>query len=44
MKIQQDEIGYIPLHQQALSWGIRRNIDVVQRPDNFMLLKWIVVH
>ena len=44
MKIEQDDIGYIPLHQQALSWGVKRNIDLVQRPDNFMLLKWIVVH
>jgi peptide/nickel transport system substrate-binding protein len=44
MQIHQDEIGHIPLHQQALSWGLGRNVDVVQRPDNFMLLRWIVVH
>lgn len=44
MKIEEDEIGYVPLHQQALAWGVKRNIDVVQRADNFMLLKWIVVH
>ncbi|HUN91786.1 MAG TPA: ABC transporter substrate-binding protein [Burkholderiaceae bacterium] len=44
MKIHQDEIGHIPLHQQALSWGIRRNVELVQRPDNYMPLKWVVVH
>jgi peptide/nickel transport system substrate-binding protein len=43
MKIEEDEIGYIPLHQQALSWGMRRNIDVVQLPTNAMFLKWIIV-
>ena len=43
MKIHEDEIGTIPLHQQALSWGVRRNIDLVQLPDNRMFLKWIVV-
>jgi peptide/nickel transport system substrate-binding protein len=44
MKIQKEEIGYVPLHQQALAWGVKRNIDIVQRPDDFMLLKWVVVH
>jgi peptide/nickel transport system substrate-binding protein len=44
MKVHQDEIGHIPLHQQALSWGVRRNVDLVQRADNYLLLKWIVVH
>ena len=44
MRIHRDEIGHIPLHQQALSWGLARNVEVVQRPDNFMLLRWVVVH
>jgi len=24
MKLHQDDIGHIPLHQQALAWGRRR--------------------
>jgi peptide/nickel transport system substrate-binding protein len=43
MTIHKDDLGHIPLHQQALSWGVRRSIDLVQLPTNRMLLKWIVV-
>ena len=32
--------GYIPLHQQALAWGISKNVDLVQRADNQVLLYW----
>lgn len=43
MQIHQDDIGHIPLHQQALAWAMKRNIDTVQLGDNFMFLKWTVV-
>jgi len=43
MKIHQDEIGHIPLHQQALAWAMKKNVDTVQLADNFMFLKWTVV-
>jgi peptide/nickel transport system substrate-binding protein len=36
-----DDVPYIPLHQQALSWGVRGDIDVVQRADNFFQLRWV---
>ena len=42
-KIHQDDIGHIPLHQQPITWGMKRNIDLVQRADNFNYLKWVVV-
>ncbi len=42
-KIHADEVGHIPLHQQALAWAMKRNIDLVQLGDNFMPFKWIVV-
>ena len=29
-----DDVGYIPLHQQALSWGVRDGIELAQRADN----------
>jgi len=38
------ETPYIPLHQQALSWGVRSNIDVVQRADNFFQLRWVNIN
>jgi peptide/nickel transport system substrate-binding protein len=40
-KIHQDEVGHIPLHQQALAWGIKDNVDLVQLPDNVLKLHWI---
>jgi peptide/nickel transport system substrate-binding protein len=36
--IHKDDIGHIPLHQQALAWGVRDGVDVVQRADNFFNL------
>src|ERR1700710_1845427 len=34
------EFGYIPLHQQALAWGVSKKVKLVQRPDNQVLLYW----
>jgi peptide/nickel transport system substrate-binding protein len=38
-----DDIGHLPLHQQALAWGVSKKVDVVQRADNNMSFKWITV-
>ena len=27
MKLHEDDIGHLPLHQQALAWGVKKNID-----------------
>jgi len=43
MKIHQDDIGHIPLHQQALNWGAKKNIELTQWPDNGMPWKYISV-
>jgi peptide/nickel transport system substrate-binding protein len=43
-KVHADEIGHLPLHQQMLAWGMKKNIDVVQLADNYNWLKWVVVH
>jgi len=43
MKIHQDDVGHIPLHQQALNWGAKKNIELVQWPDNAMMWKYITV-
>lgn len=42
-KIHQDEVGHIPLHQQALAWAMKSHIDLVQLADNFMPFKYIHV-
>jgi len=32
--IVKEDVGYIPLHQQALSWAVRDGVNVAQRADN----------
>ena len=37
-----EDVGYVPLHQQALAWGVREGIELVQRADNQFLWRWVV--
>ena len=41
--IVQDEVGYLPLHQQPLSWGVSDKVAVAQRADNVFDFRSIVV-
>ena len=43
LELHRDDIGHIPLHQQALAWGMRANVEAVQRSDNYMFYRWISV-
>jgi len=36
-----DDVSYIPLHQQALAWGVSKKTHVVQRPDNYYEFYWV---
>jgi len=42
-KIHSDDVGHLPLHQQALAWAARKNVTVVQLPDNFNQFKWVTI-
>jgi peptide/nickel transport system substrate-binding protein len=42
-KVHADDVGHIPLHQQALAWGFNKRVSLVQLPDNRMFFKWITV-
>jgi peptide/nickel transport system substrate-binding protein len=37
------DIGHLPLHQQALAWGINKKVTLTQRGDNSMPFKSITV-
>jgi len=37
------DIGHLPLHQQALAWGMSKKVELVQLADNFMMFKWITL-
>ena len=36
-----DDAGMIPLHQQMLTWGVAKNVHVVQRADGHIRFGWI---
>lgn len=42
-KLHADDVAHIPLHQQALAWGMKKNVSLVQLPDNRMFFKWVTV-
>ncbi|MBO6826416.1 MAG: ABC transporter substrate-binding protein [Sneathiella sp.] len=43
-KIVQEEYGYLPLHQQPLSWGVSDRVSVVQRADNQLDFRYVVIN
>ena len=43
MKIHKEAVGHLPLHQQALAWGVKENVDLVQNPDNTFTLRFVTV-
>jgi len=42
-KLHADDIGHLPLHQQALAWGVASNVELVQLADNFMPFRYMSV-
>jgi peptide/nickel transport system substrate-binding protein len=42
-EIHANDIGHIPLHQQALAWGMKKNITLTQFADNFMPFKYVTI-
>ncbi len=42
-KLHQDDVGHIPLHQQALAWGFSNKVSLTQLPDNRMFFKWVTL-
>jgi peptide/nickel transport system substrate-binding protein len=42
-KLHADDFGHLPLHQQALAWGVSKKVELVQLADNYMFFKWMSV-
>ncbi|MBM3539171.1 MAG: ABC transporter substrate-binding protein [Alphaproteobacteria bacterium] len=42
-KIHKENFGHIPLHQQAVVWAARDNIELTQLADNFFPLRYVRV-
>jgi peptide/nickel transport system substrate-binding protein len=43
LAMEKADIAHIPLHQAALSWGVRKGISLTQRADDVLELKWVKV-
>lgn len=42
-EIAKEDYGYIPLHQQPISWGLANGVDAVQRADNVLDLRTVTI-
>jgi peptide/nickel transport system substrate-binding protein len=42
-KIHAEDIGHLPLHQQPIVWGMKKNVEVVLLANNFNYLRWVVI-
>jgi peptide/nickel transport system substrate-binding protein len=42
-KLHMQDIGEIPLHQQAIAWGVRPNVHVELRSDDYLDLRHVVI-
>ncbi len=40
-RIVHEEVGVLPVHQQALAWGVSKKVEMAQRADNQILLYWV---
>jgi peptide/nickel transport system substrate-binding protein len=38
-----NDVGHLPLHQQALAWGVANNVQLTQRADNQMPFRYMSV-
>lgn len=43
MMLDKADYGHIPVHQAGLAWGVRKGVNVVQRSDDSLELKWVSV-
>jgi len=43
MTIHRNDVGHIPLYQQGLAWGMRKNVDAALQSDNRVNLRFITV-
>jgi peptide/nickel transport system substrate-binding protein len=43
MRIHKEDFGHLPLHQQALAWGISTKVSLKQAPNDAVYLRYIKV-
>ena len=43
VELHKKDFAVIPIHQQMLTWGMTRKVQVIQRPDDFLELSSVIV-
>ena len=43
-KIHKEDFGHIPLHQQALAWGVRDYVDIKQPANDSVYLRYVKIN
>lgn len=43
-KIVKEDVGYMPIHQQPLSWGVSDRVTVNQRADNGLDYRYVIIN
>jgi peptide/nickel transport system substrate-binding protein len=36
-----EQVHHVPLHRQVIPWAMRSNVNVVHRPDNWLIAEWV---
>jgi peptide/nickel transport system substrate-binding protein len=36
-----EQVHHVPLHRQVIPWAMRSNVNVVHRPDNWLIGEWV---
>jgi peptide/nickel transport system substrate-binding protein len=43
-KVHKEDFGHIPLHQQALAWGVRDGVEMPQPANDAVFLRYVKVN
>ena len=43
MRLHKEDFGHIPLHQQALAWGVRDHVDIKQPANDSVWLRYVKI-
>ena len=43
LRLERDQMLHIPLYEQMIPWAMRKNVTVIHRPDNRLMLDAVTV-
>ena len=44
LELHAQDVGHIPLHDQVIPWAMKKNIDVLHRADNRLVVEWVNIN